>query len=1664
MLKRYPIALNTWVAVAVGAFVLALSAFLVLPQLSPDSVSAQDTGRTYVEGGTGPVAYYTASDPEGMGVYWSVRGTDAADFEISSGGELRFKKSPNFERPSDRIQADDAATTEDESDDANNNVYNIVVVATDRLATNDPGPAKSSELAVAVTVTDKQEAGGITLNRVQIREGAAVTATLSDPDVGQDTTSPVVPSSVVWAWSVPSVSNPRLTTDSDWRDAGAGTTDAAEYTPVGTDAGKVLRVKVTYTDAKGSGQEAYAKLDYPVLAALGGGDTNIAPLFGDTSIDIEVAEDLAVGMNVGDPVTATDADSDRLTYTLGGAQASYFDIDANGQITVKTKLDHELAGVTDGAYAVTVTATDPSGSPTATPAGVTITVTDVNEVPAVSLDGTATNTGPSIPEATSGDFSRTYTATDPESDSWSFGSLEGPDSGDFFLASGGELTFIGARDYEMPADANKDNIYEVTVVATDAKGLSGRMAVSVTITNSPETGELSLMPEQPSVKAPVTATLTDPDGEVRDIVWTWWKAASPTASGATDWTYIPDATGRVYVPVAGDVGSYLRVQAAYRDAASPEDDAGTADTDESIQVIGGAVDTTANTIAGIAADDGSAVTANSVLTEGATAANDPPKFANDAETREIPENTAVGGNAGAPVKATDPDGDALEYALSGTGSDKFNVDENGQIKVAAALDYETTASYELTLTAEDPNSLSDTVTVTIDVTNVNDAPGTPTGDATKNYVEGGTGAVASYTASDPEGMGVYWSVRGTDAADFEISSGGELRFKKSPNFERPSDRIQADDAATTEDESDDANNNVYNIVVVATDRLATNDPGPAKSSELAVAVTVTDKQEAGGITLNRVQIREGAAVTATLSDPDVGQDTTSPVVPSSVVWAWSVPSVSNPRLTTDSDWRDAGAGTTDAAEYTPVGTDAGKVLRVKVTYTDAKGSGQEAYAKLDYPVLAALGGGDTNIAPLFGDTSIDIEVAEDLAVGMNVGDPVTATDADSDRLTYTLGGAQASYFDIDANGQITVKTKLDHELAGVTDGAYAVTVTATDPSGSPTATPAGVTITVTDVNEVPAVSLDGTATNTGPSIPEATSGDFSRTYTATDPESDSWSFGSLEGPDSGDFFLASGGELTFIGARDYEMPADANKDNIYEVTVVATDAKGLSGRMAVSVTITNSPETGELSLMPEQPSVKAPVTATLTDPDGEVRDIVWTWWKAASPTASGATDWTYIPDATGRVYVPVAGDVGSYLRVQAAYRDAASPEDDAGTADTDESIQVIGGAVDTTANTIAGIAADDGSAVTANSVLTEGATAANDPPKFANDAETREIPENTAVGGNAGAPVKATDPDGDALEYALSGTGSDKFNVDENGQIKVAAALDYETTASYELTLTAEDPNSLSDTVTVTIDVTNVNDAPGTPMAITGALVIVGGGENLSSPEIVDSTATMAVLHTYRTAGSASGQEAWSLSGDDATAFSIDASSGELTFAAAPDYENPADADTDNMYEVTVVASAGSSRDTASVTVTVTNVEEMGTVTFTPDTAPQVGMEVTASVADPDLGVTGETWQWSKSDAMDGTFADINGATMAAYTPVDADDGMFLKATATYTDTLGSGKMAEAVTAEEVGAAASAVTRYDTNGTPGIQRDEAINALFDYFDDEIDRDAAVEVIFAYLGL
>ena len=270
-----------------------------------------------------------------------------------------------------------------EAEDADDNDYLLVVTATEERAEGVVS-ARSASQDITVTVTNVEEPGTVTLNRLQTRvEATGLTATLEDPDgpAGDDTAI-----SVTWLWSVPKVSRPDLDNDDHWTDAAgtqpSGNTQTEGYETDDTDATAFLRVKASYTDGEGADKEAYAKIANPVEPARADAD-NEEPAFGDqVTTTFEVAESTMVGTVVGTVRASDDDSADILSHELAatGDSDGKFEIDIEtGVIKIASALNHEDATLTDGAYTVTVTAYDANNESGTTT--VTITATDVNEAP-----------------------------------------------------------------------------------------------------------------------------------------------------------------------------------------------------------------------------------------------------------------------------------------------------------------------------------------------------------------------------------------------------------------------------------------------------------------------------------------------------------------------------------------------------------------------------------------------------------------------------------------------------------------------------------------------------------------------------------------------------------------------------------------------------------------------------------------------------------------------------------------------------------------------------------------------------------------------------------------------------------------------------------------------------------------------------------------------------------------------------------------------------------------------------------------------------------------------------------------------------------------------------------------------------------------------------------
>ena len=192
----------------------------------------------------------------------------------------------------------------------------------------------------------------------------------------------------------------------------------------------------------------------------------------------------------------------------------------------------------------------------------------------------------------------------------------------------------------------------------------------------------------------------------------------------------------------------------------------------------------------ITVNDGS-TTVNISVKIKVTDVNEAPVYAGDSVIRSVAENSAAGADIGSPVTANDPEGDDLTYTLSGTDASSFSIDEDtGQLKTQASLDFEDTSSYSVTVTAEDPDNLSDSINVTINVRDVdeNRAPTFPEGTSTSREIPENTGAGVDIgspvAAEDLDNDELTYTLGGTDAASFDINSAtGQLRTKSSLDFE-----------------------------------------------------------------------------------------------------------------------------------------------------------------------------------------------------------------------------------------------------------------------------------------------------------------------------------------------------------------------------------------------------------------------------------------------------------------------------------------------------------------------------------------------------------------------------------------------------------------------------------------------------------------------------------------------------------------------------------------------------------------------------------------------------------------------------------------------------------------------------------------------------------------
>ena len=511
-----------------------------------------------------------------------------------------------------------------------------------------------------------------------------------------------------------------------------------------------------------------------------------------------------------------------------------------------------------------------------------------------------------------------------------------------------------------------------------------------------------------------------------------------------------------------------------------------------------------------------------------------------ATERSVAENTPAGRNIGSPVSATDLDEDTLTYSLAGVDAASFGiVGTTGQLRTRAPLDYEQKNIYSVAVNVSDGNGGTDTIGVTINVTDVaeNNAPVFVERSATEQSIPENTPAGrnigAPIRATDLDEDTLTYSLAGVDAASFGIvGTTGQLRTRAPLDYEQK---------------------NIYSVAVNVSD-------GNGGTDTIGVAINVTDIDETPTAHAP-VFIEDSSTERSVAENTPAGRNIGAPVT------------------ATDEDEDE------DVLTYTLSGIDAASFGIVSTTGQLRTRAPLDYEQKNAYAVIVTASDGtltDTisvtinvtdvaeNNAPVFVEgSSTERSVAENTPAGRNIGSPVTATDLDADTLTYSLAGVDAAAFGIvSTTGQLRTRAPLDYEQKN----AYAVVVTASD--GSHTAT-TRVAIRVTDIDET--VNVDET-TNQAPvfaegrttrSIAENTAAgkNIGVPVTATDDDSDDVLTYTLGGIDAEAFsIVGTTGQLKTRAPLDYEAK------NAYIVIVTVSDGRR-TDTITVIITVIDVDET-----------------------------------------------------------------------------------------------------------------------------------------------------------------------------------------------------------------------------------------------------------------------------------------------------------------------------------------------------------------------------------------------------------------------------------------------------------------------------------------------------------
>ncbi|MEN2991819.1 hypothetical protein WG926_26140 [Tistrella sp. BH-R2-4] len=791
---------------------------------------------------------------------------------------------------------------------------------------------------------------------------------------------------------------------------------------------------------------------------------------------------------------------------------------------------------------------------------------------------------------------------------------------------------------------------------------------------------------------------------------------------------------------------------------------------------------------------------------------------NDAPTAPVLDGGSVaenlpGGVIGT-VTASDQDaGDALTFTVD---DDRFEiVDGTLKLKDGIALDYESEPAVDLVITVTDAAGVSATTAVTIRV--IDDGIVAPTPALSGGVVaENAAGAVVGTL---PDAAGATYTV---DDPRFEIVDAGGVQTLKLK------DGIALDHEAAAR----------LTLRITATGA----DGGTVVADVLVRVTDINEAPSAPVLSGNTVAENAAGAVigVVTATDPDAAGS-------------------SNGRLTysVDDARFEIVGGVLKLRDGISLDHEAAARVDLVITVTDGRGLSQSSSVQINVT--------DINEAPLAPVVTGSI-VAEN-AAGAVIG-TVSAGDPDGDPIAINVDDAR---FEI-VGGMLKLKDgiALDHEA----EPRVTLILTAVDGNGM--STDRVVVITVTNVNEAPAMPVVSGST-VGESQPGAVIGDVR----GEDPDADDMLVFTV---DDGRFEIVDGQ----LKLRD-GVSLDFETETSVDLVITATDAAGLATGRAITITVIDdgvAPAVPVLTGSVVAENAAGAVIGTLPDPDGgrytvndarfeivdrdgvqtlKLRDGVSLDREAAAtirlvitsidtdghslsaPVTITVADVNEAPAAPVLAGGTVAENAAGAIigRVSATDPDAAASGNGQLTYSVDDArFEIVGGVLKLrdgisldheAAGTIdLVLTATDGGGLMASRTVTIAVTNVNEAPAApVVDGDT--VAENAA--GAVIGTVSAGDPDGDALTLSVD---DGRFEIVDGAlKLKDGVALDRESEPRVTLVITARDADGLANTSLLTITVGNVNEAPTAPV-VTGGTVRGGdagaviGAVTASDPDAGD--------------------------------------------------------------------------------------------------------------------------------------------------------------------------------------------------------------------------------------